>query len=543
MKSCISICLAILLTFELSAQPLSSSNLPLIIINTNGQVIPDDPKITADMGIIFNANNARNNITDPYNHYNGKIGIEVRGQSSQSFPMKSYSIELRDALGNSQDKTLFGLPKESDWVLYAPYTDKTLMRNFLAYTLSNEMGHWAAHCKFVEVVINGDYKGIYVFMEKIKRSTGRLGLTKMPVTDISGDAVTGGYIFSLDKEPNGWFSSFQVPNATNVITRQYSYVYPKPEDIVPAQKDYIKALVDSFERAAASDAFQDNIVGVRHFIDIPSFVDYMIVNEVSRNVDGYRLSSFFYKDRNSKNSKIFAGPVWDYDLAYRNANYCNGALTSGWAMDINYVCPGDGAGLIPFYWYKLANEDTAFRGSLLCRWKSLRSTSLSVNHLNYLIDSIVTLTAEAQLRHFQRWPVLGSYIWPNPSPIATTYYGEINYLKQWLQERLQWIDANLANTGPCAKVPTDEEKSFVPTIYPNPIISQLSLQIKTKMNQEVSLQIMNAIGQKMNIQKIAVIRGDNLITNIKTNNWSAGFYYFFFTNQSGEQVIKKVFKQ
>src|SRR5436190_6286011 len=163
---------AVLCFFLSNAQTVTSSNLPIIVINTNGQAIVDDPKITADMGIIYNGS-ARNNITDPFNHYNGKIGIEIRGQSSQMFPMKSYTIELRDATGNSQDKSLFGFPKESDWVLYAPYTDKTLMRNFLAYTLSNEMGHWAAHCRFVEVVLNNDYKGIYVFMEKIKRGSGR----------------------------------------------------------------------------------------------------------------------------------------------------------------------------------------------------------------------------------------------------------------------------------------------------------------------------------------------------------------------------------
>ena len=97
----------------------------------------------------------------------------MRGQSSQTFPMKSYGLELRDNSGNSQNKSLFGMPKESDWILYAPYTDKTLMRNFLAYTMSSEMGHWAAHCRFVELIINGDYQGIYVFMEKIKWGSGR----------------------------------------------------------------------------------------------------------------------------------------------------------------------------------------------------------------------------------------------------------------------------------------------------------------------------------------------------------------------------------
>ncbi|MEY2639706.1 MAG: hypothetical protein RIR90_1188, partial [Bacteroidota bacterium] len=119
------------LVYRIDAQTLSSSNLPIIVINTGGQTIPDDPKVMADMGIIYNGEGKRNAVTDLFNHYSGKVGIEIRGQSSQQFPMKSYSIELWDNSGKSVDKSLFGLPKESDWVLYAPYTDKTLMRNFL----------------------------------------------------------------------------------------------------------------------------------------------------------------------------------------------------------------------------------------------------------------------------------------------------------------------------------------------------------------------------------------------------------------------------
>lgn len=342
MKILIAIALLLISSFNIEAKNLTpppvtftSSNLPVIVINTNGQTIVDEPKIMADMGIIFNSGNARNNISDPFNHYNGKIGIEIRGQSSQSFPMKSYSIELRDNAGNSQDKSLFGLPKESDWVLYAPYTDKTLMRNFLAYTMSREMGRWAANCRFVEIILNGDYIGIYVFMERIKRGSGRVNIAKMSDTDISGDAVTGGYIFSLDKEANAWFSTYAAPNSTNRVKPQFSYVYPKIENIVAAQKDYLKKYVDSFERALAGPQFEDPINGFRRFIDVPSFIDFSIINEISKNVDGYRLSSYFYKDRNSKNSKIFAGPVWDYDLAFRNAYYCETPLTTGWLYNFN----------------------------------------------------------------------------------------------------------------------------------------------------------------------------------------------------------------
>jgi hypothetical protein len=525
------------------SQVLTSSNLPIIIINTNGQTIPNDPKITADMGIIYNGNGARNNITDPQNHYSGKIGIEIRGQSSQMFPMKSYSIELRDAAGKSQEKSLFGLPKEADWVLYAPYTDKTLMRNFLAYTMTNEMGRWAAHCRFAEVVLNGEYIGIYVFMERIKRGNGRLNIAKMGSSDITGDAVTGGYIFSLDKEPNGWFSSFATPNSTTAATRQYSYVYPKPENIVQQQKDYLKSFVDSFENAVHSQNFQDPVNGVRKFADISSFVDYFIVNELSRNVDGYRLSSYFYKDRNSLNSKIFAGPVWDYDLAFRNADYCDGSNITGWAYRFNYVCPGDGAGLIPFYWYKLVEKDSAFRGQLRCRWKNLKQSSLSEQRINFLIDSVANLTSEARQRHFQKWPVLGQYVWPNPQPIPTSYEGEVAALKEWVHNRLFWLDNNMPNEGACEDWPANFVETMKVEIFPNPAgETNLTIKIKVKSEQPVTLQVTDAIGRLMHSQRINALPPINYINNINTAGWSKGLYFFRFSNTTGEKIITKVIR-
>ncbi|MBK8090090.1 MAG: CotH kinase family protein, partial [Chitinophagaceae bacterium] len=433
-----------------NAQMLSSSNLPIISINTNGQTIADEPKISADMGIIYNGSN-RNNITDAFNHYNGKIGIEIRGQSSQMFPMKSYSIELQDATGNSVDKSLFGLPKESDWVLYAPYTDKTLMRNFLAYTMSREMGHWASNCRYVEVILNGQYIGIYVFMEKIKRGSGRVNISKIAATDITGDAVTGGYLFSIDKEADGWYSDYTPPNGTANQQIRYSYIYPKITAIVPQQQSYLVSYVDSFETALYNSTDPKKANEWRKFADEASFIDFFIVNELSRNVDGYRLSSYFYKDRASKNGKIIAGPVWDYDLAFRNANYCNGSDTSGWAYNFNSTCPQD-FWLNPFWW-KNFMQDKTFQSNLRCRWKQVRATSLSLSRINTLIDSVYTLTEEARQRHFQKWPTLGQYVWPNPQPIAFTYNTEIIYLKEWIAARLGWIDRYLPNEGICYDYP------------------------------------------------------------------------------------------
>lgn len=514
---------------------LVSSNLPIIIINTNGQEIVNDPKIMADMGIIWNGDNARNNISDAFNEYNGKIGIEIRGQSSQTFPMKSYSIELWNSSGGSVNKPLFGLPQESDWVLYAPYNDKTLMHNFLAYAISNQMGNWAAHCRYAELVLNGEYRGIYVFMEKIKRKTGRVAISSMGSGDNDGDAVTGGYIFSIDKEANGWFSQY----AAGAGTIQYSYVYPKESNITAAQKDYIKKYTDSFELALASPNYQDTANGWRRFADEKTFIDYFVVNETSRNVDGYRLSSYFNKDRISKGGKIKAGPVWDYDLAFRNADYCNGSNTDGWGYRFNSVCPSD-FWQVPFWWDRFW-ADTTFKSKLKCRWKELRATTLSLDNLSLIIDSVASLTAEARQRHFAQWPVLGQYVWPNPQPIPATYSEEIQTLKQWLASRLDWIDKNLPNTGTCADYPAGVKNSFIVTNLPNPYRNGDYILVQAKNNQVLLVKTMDASGKLVWYSPYKLLAGNNYF-RVPVDNWANGIYFFEFKNEKGERVTKKILK-
>jgi hypothetical protein len=536
----ISCLLSALLFFFISiAQTLTSSNLPLVIINTNGQTIANDPKIMADMGIIYNGAGVRNNTTDPFNHYNGKIGIEVRGQSSQQFPMKSYGIELWDNSGNSLNRSLFGLPSESDWVLYAPYNEKTLMHNFLAYTLSREMGHWAANCRYVEVVINGDYKGIYVLMEKIKRNNGRVNISKLNDTDISGDAVTGGYIFSIDKDADAWFSSY-LPNPGTAARIQFSYIYPKITAIVPQQKAWLKSFVDSFETAVNSTGYQDKQTGWRKYADESSFIDYFIVNEISRNVDGYRLSTYLYKDKSSKGGKIIAGPVWDYDLAFRNANYCMGSNPGGWAYRFNSICPSD-SWQVPGWWNQFSN-DTAFQNNLRCRWKQLRQTTLSLSHMNTLIDSIVALTAEARQRHFQRWPVLGQYVWPNPTPIATSYDGEIQTLKAWLADRMNWLDSNMPNKGACADYPVTVSESVIISLSPNPFFANAGFTVQSRNDQAIMVNVFDAAGRKVYDGRHFLSRGFNTMT-ILSGQWTTGIYFFRFETEAGEKFVLKGLKE
>jgi hypothetical protein len=426
----------------------TDSDLPIILINTNGQPISDTPKIIADMSIIYNGPGVRNYLTDSANEYNGKIAIEIRGSSSQSFPKKSYGLETRNSTGiTKQSVSIFGMASEQDWILSANYTDKSFCRNVLSYRLSEEMGHYAAHTKYVELVVNGNYLGIYVFMERIKRDKGRVDIAKLHPYEISQPDVTGGYIMKVDKTTGsgglGWTSAYAPINHSNNQKIFIQYDYPSQDSIALAQQVYLKSFVDSFENALAGANFKDSMVGYPHFIGNGSWIDYFFCNELSKNVDGYRISSYLYKD---KNKLLKAGPVWDYDIAWGNANYCSGSDTTGWAY--LFPCTGDGY-QVPFWWQKLL-QDTNYTNELKCRWTNYRLHVLSEPHIYSIIDSISNCLNESKTRNFSKWTILGTYVWPNPSPQPATYAGEIQNLKNWVHRRLIWLDANIPGRCNCS---------------------------------------------------------------------------------------------
>lgn len=516
------------------------SDLPIVSIQTRGAAILNDPKITADFTVINNGTGKRNKSTDIPNEYNGKIGVEYRGQSSQGQLMRSFDIELRDANGLDQRIPLLGMPAESDWVLYAPYMDKTIMRNFLAYTLSREMGRWASRVRYVELILNNEYQGIYLLAEKIKRDSSRVNISRLLPIDNSGIELTGGYIFSLDKGANGWFSSYPTPGSTNLTPRQFSYVYPKVADITPQQKNYIKQTVDEFESTLNGPNFQNPSTGVRKHADLSSFIDFFILNELSRNVDGYRLSSYFHKNKNLTDGRIKAGPIWDFDLAFKNADYCDGSLVSGWAYKFNYVCPGDGAGLIPFWWDRLM-LDTAFVSSLRCRWLDLRKTTLSEQNINKLIDSADAITTEARTRHFAKWNLSGLQWWRGINPIRS-YEEERNAMKAWIKQRAEWIDLNLENKGSCGDWPSDNNQNIIIKAFPNPFQNKGNISIQVKEAQGIRLMVIDMNGRIMVETSKNVFRGTNNVS-LDAENWPAGVYQIMLRTVSGELYKYRMIKQ
>ncbi len=497
----------------------TDSNLPIIVINTNNQNIVDDPKINCDMGIIWNGNGGRNYLTDPFNDYNGKIGIEIRGSTSQQYPKKSYGIETRDSLGNNLNVSLLGMPKENDWILYAPYPDKTFMRNTITYDLFGQMQPWSPKFVYCELVIDGQYMGVYVLIEKIKRDKNRVDIARLDIDDNSGDSLTGGYIIKIDK-PTGsssdtWTSAYQEK-------LKFLYHDPKYSELSSVQKDYIKNYVSDFENAVYSPAFDDPVTGYRSFINVESFIDFMLMQELGRTVDGYRSSSFMYKDKDSKGGRLTCGPMWDFNFSYGNADYCEAFNIKGWQYNFTQVCSNF---LIdPPEWWPRLLQDTTFADELQCRWQYLRSTVLAQSNIENWIDSTALYLNEAQTRNFIRWPILGDFV-PFNYFIGQTYQEEIDYLKWWFKARSEYMDVNLpGNCNLTTSVSYTNLSAKPVLVYPNPTTGILY----TTAPIDANIKVLSIEGQEINFQKSE--------TFIDLRYIPKGLYIIVINNQSFKVV-------
>lgn len=462
---------------------LISSDLPIVVIDTHGQTIVDERRITADMGVIDNGPGQRNYITDPYNNYEGKIGIELRGSSSMAWPKKQYRVETVDANGNDRDVNLLGFPAEADWIFHGPYDDKTLIRNVLPFELSRAMGRYASRTRYFELIINNNYQGIYVLMEKIKRDKNRVAIAKCEPQDTTGDALTGGYIIKLDKiegENVGyWYSANGI---------QYQYDYPKPNEIMPQQQKYIQNFIQQFESVMKSSQIDDPYAGYQAIIDESSFVDHFLLNELARNIDAYRLSAFLYKDRDSKGGLLHAGPIWDMNLTFGHAWYEQDRnIYGGWEVDHNKRLTFDSP-KIPFWWETLVRRPS-FAQHAAQRWFALRQTLFHLDSLNRRIDSLKSIVAEARVRNSARWPEMGN---------ATVYEQEINYLKNWLALRVNWIDNNIEHLAGQKPEPQLAPETFLlHQNYPNPFNATTMIEFDLFQKSELALDVYDLQGRLM----------------------------------------------
>jgi hypothetical protein len=520
---------------DLGFVTIDSSELPIISIYTNGQSIPNDPKIDAVMQIRYNGPGAITHVTDSPNVYDGHIGIEVRGASSSGYPQIPYSLETRDEAGVDLDVALLGMPEESDWVLISNFNDRSLVRNTLSYKLFTAMGQYSPKMEMCEVLLDSIYKGIYLFGEKIKRDKNRVNIANLKPEDIEGDDITGGYIL----QQNYWnaetsFQSNFSPIDHPEFDVHFVYEFPKPEDITEVQKTYIASYVDSLETALYSNDFTDPVVGYRKYLDEKSFIDYFLLNELARNNDGFKKSVFFHKDRFSNGGKMKAGPIWDFDWAWKNMWGCDifSAIDgSGWAHHIN-DCPTDNYSC---GWYIRLFQDSSFLDQLKCTYADYRQTIFDTNYIFSYIDSMAMLVENAQERHFKKWPILGiSGPAPEVNAIATTYAAELDTLKSWINLRLAWLDANMPGLCETTGINVPSQQDTWVSYYPNPTKDFIWIEAK----EDATLDIIDMNGKIVSkgVRMIANSRKQIDLSTVPDGIYVLSVYNEFHT-QAGRILV------
>jgi hypothetical protein len=489
------------------SQVFTDSNLPIILINTDGGFeIPDDPRILASMKIIYRGEGLRNYVSDAntpeYLNYDGRINIELRGSSSQAMEKKAYGLSTKKADGIANNNvSILGMPADNDWILLNNVFDPSMIRNYLSYNLSRMIGEYASRTVFCEVMINGDYKGLYLLLEKIKPVSNRVNIIEIGPADNNYPDVTGGYITKSDKttggDPVAWYMSSY--NLTDDV--QFIHDVPEPQDVTAAQDSYIKSEFFELSRTASLNNHSLE-TGYPSVIDVPTFIDYMILTELASNADGYQLSTYYHKD---KNGKLRAGPLWDFDLTYGNDLFLWGYDRS--KTDIWQFSNGENDG--PRYWTDLFH-DTKFRCYLARRWKQLTSPGqpLSYPSIESVIDQITVVIHEAVLRENLRWGTIGNYD------------VHILNLKTFLQQRITWMTNNIGSYSSCI----------------NPDLPQLVI---TRINYAPDTSITFPVSNDLEFIEITNI-GDKEANMTGIYFGGTGFVYKFNLNSITEPGASKI---
>ncbi len=517
-----------------------STLLPLLVIETDGQ-IPDEPKVPGQMKLVYNGPGVYNAKDDPGNEYEGQIAIELRGESSLWFyPKKSYGFETQTAAGENNNVSLLGLPEENDWILHGPYGDKSLIRNVLSYGLFAQMGHYAPRTRFVEAIVNDDYKGLYILTEKIKRDRNRVDMAKLRPEDISGNELTGGYLLRVDKTtgmaPEEYWTSPVMPTEPGYEQVIYQYYDPDYYELNQVQRDYIRNHLLEFESALVSRDFKDPAKGYRAYLDMPSFVDLTILNEFTKDVDAFRLSHYFYKQKDSDGGKLVTGPPWDYNLTFGNSNFLDDTEEpTNWM----YTFP------ITIYWWPRIMEDHWFRRELHCRWDTLYATLLSSERLHSFIDSTLAVMGASIDRNFQRWPVLGNYVWPN-SYVGNTYSDEEWFLRNWIDDRLEWLDSKWGGT--CWPLSDDPDQSIPPPgtarVYPSPSdLSHAYVDLNGFMGSEVSIRVIDLGGRVVFHSAAPYAEGEFAYALPDLSFLSRGVYALEVTGAEQGRIVCKIIRE
>jgi hypothetical protein len=412
-----------------------SSDLPLVIVHQFDDVMHptgQDYRSTVHFSVIDRDDDGRARLLSDDLHLHSRSESNYRGSSSLNFPKKQFGVRLIDDDGENRNEPILGMPSENNFIMHAPYDDKTLMRNAIAYQLSRDMGRYAPRTRFVELFLHdGDgpltsshYHGVYMLVERIKWDNNRVNITKIEPEDNSGPEITGGYIINYDRDVH--FRS------TNRNTG-FALVRPQHEDITPQQRSWIAQYIGDLETALFGSNYRDPDTGYAAWLDPDSFIDHHLITEALKEIDGYRLSTFLHKDRGGR---LVMGPVWDFNISLGNGDYLEAWQPHGWyypQISLRDYLNG---------WYTRLFQDPDFAEQYRRRWWELRQGPFSTEHITNMIRRFADLLDEAQERNFQRWDILGEWVWPNHF-VGQSYEDEIDYMTWWIGERLDWIDSQM----------------------------------------------------------------------------------------------------
>lgn len=380
-----------------------------------------------------------------------RAGYHVRGQSSASFPKTPYRLELWDENNEDTDKPMMGMPADSDWAMIGEYSDKTLVRNAFSFSLAVEMGLNAPEMRFAEVYINQDegpleaedYQGVYAITETIKNSGDRLDLAQLRPDDTDPAKLSGGYIFKFDmaavREDEG---EIQIPC---VGEADPCFEDLELTDPVEPNAEQLAWISDYVSRAHAT-LVADPIGDYASYLDVKSFVDMLVLNELTKGGDKYVRSVYLHKDRDQL---ITAGPAWDYNFTL--GNLVNDV--EGWQVDSGRD-PGAN-------WFQRLFAQPEIRAAMAARWAELRPTILSDVAIEARIDAVATPIVNAGPRDLERWPAEeggvfggggggigggGGGMDPEGEQTAAllTWAGHIDEMKAWIRQRTAWLDAEYA---------------------------------------------------------------------------------------------------
>jgi hypothetical protein len=393
-------------------------NLPVVSIHTSGaqdvtsksQYLEGHVQIISEKGTTLFSSNTK---------------VKGRGNFSWTLPKKPYKLKLEESA------SLLDFPaKAKKWTLINNYGDKTLMRNLLAFHVSRcfEMAYTPAG-RAVDVFLNGEYKGCYQLCDQIDVRPHRVDVKEMKKKDISGSALTGGYLIEVDA---------YAYKETSKFTSQYKRVpvtikSPDEDDIKSEQTNYIRKFFNQFETKLFASNYKSLTSGYRSIFDAESFLKHFLISEFTGNTDAY-WSVYMYKNRDE--NKLYTGPVWDFDLAFENDKRTY-PINNLW----DYVCLSKGSAANGFRdFVRRILSDSQSLEDLKTYWTKVRyHKGLSVNEMNAVVDEYAKKIGPSQELNFLRWPIMNQYVHENPR-VYGSYQGEVDNVKNYIAQRIQWLD-------------------------------------------------------------------------------------------------------